>query len=32
MVKLRFCLLWDNFLIPGNMIVNADMKMKKALA
>ena len=25
----RFCLLWDNLLIPANMIVNADMKMKK---
>ncbi|CAK9112213.1 unnamed protein product [Durusdinium trenchii] len=25
----EFCLLWDNLLIPANMIINADMKMKK---
>ncbi|CAJ1330220.1 unnamed protein product, partial [Effrenium voratum] len=24
-----FCLLWDNLLVPGNLIVNADVKMKK---
>ncbi|CAL1151414.1 unnamed protein product [Cladocopium goreaui] len=25
----EFCVLWDNLLIPANLILNADMKMKK---
>merc|ERR1712061_96283 len=25
----EFCMLWDNFLMPGDLIVNKDAKMKK---
>eukprot|EP00971_Amphidinium_carterae_P120705 2391853-Amphidinium_carterae.1 len=26
-----FCLIWDNFLVPGDMIVNASEKVKKEM-
>ena len=24
-----FCVLWDNLMVPANLILNADVKMKK---